>query len=121
MGSIRKGIVQAAWNTKAIKKFYDEAALICILVAVFTWSWFWTAAVIIFMSVVLLIPVLNIVYSVTVSLIYAIVVGGAMGYIFSAEAGWVCAFMSFIVSIGYHIAAIEYARDLTDPHDRNFY
>ena len=119
-GNVRKGIVQAAWNRKANAMFIEEGTLISLIVGLATWSWIWFGATILFVSVVLMIPVLNKIFSFVMSVIWGLLAGGVMGYFISVEAGWVCGLLTFLVSIGYHLAAIEYAKDLSDPHDRNF-
>ena len=174
VGSTRKGVTQAKFNEDASNVIYAEILIISGIMGFSFSSWYVLGSMLIGLIICLNIPILNIIMSLFLSVLWAPVgavitrafqgvnfgdVTGPWGFlleiliiigkafeeilkefnriqeisinnasdilnllvgIFSTPASVVVGIILFLCGLGYHLAAIEWSRDITDSEDRNF-
>ena len=138
-GDTRKGFTQANFNSDAFGIVAAEILLISVLVGYWMSSWYVFGGILVGMIIALMIPVINILMLIVMSILWSFVAGILMlafyydldiennsfsnitsiSDIFSYPGCVVVAGLVFVMSVGVHLGSIEYGKDLTDDKDRN--
>ena len=118
--NVRAGITQAKFNEDAWNFLGFELVIVSIFAGIYYSSWYIFAGVLLSLFVVLLIKPLAIILVIVLSGIWAFL-GYQLASILSwgDGAGFVVGGLAFLTTLGMHIGAIEYARDLNDTDKDN--
>ena len=109
---IRSGITQAKLNDDSMNLFIFEIILLSIAVGIGTQSWWWFGGIFLGSFIIICIPILNIIFSIFMSILWG-VIGYALGEGIGANgANWVIAIIATLIAGGMHMGAIEYAVDI---------
>lgn len=138
MSDIRKGVTQASFNESASNFVVFEIIIIAILSGVGFESWWVFGGVFLGLLIAFFIPVVNMVVGVVASICWGVFAGLVSGFFFldpdiinpddhwqnatvfvSNGATLVPFILVFLSSLGAHIGAVEWVRDLNDPENRN--
>lgn len=118
-GEVRKGVTQAKFNADYANVVFGEIGLIAIAVGVYCQSWYVFGGVLLGLICTMMIPLLNIILAITLSVIWG-GIGYEIGTFFSTQASYVICGLSFLSGIGIHLAAIEWSKDIGSTSSRNF-
>ena len=138
-GDTRKGFTQANFNSDAFNIVAAEILFISVAVGYAMSSWYVFGGLLVGMIIALMIPVINILMLILMSILWSFVAGILMLAfyydldtennsfsnitsiydMFSYPGCVVVAGLVFVMSVGAHLGAIEYGKDLTDDKDRN--
>jgi len=173
VGSVRKGVSQAKFNEDAANVIYGEVLIFSAVMGLSFSNWYVFGAMIIGMIICIHIPIVNIIMSLFLSFLWAVIgavitrafqdvnfddvtgpwgflfeilriIGNAfdelknefnripdlpignvmemmnfLGGVFSTPASIVVGGILCLCGLGFHLAAIEWSRDITDSEDRN--
>ena len=108
----RAGVTQASFNEDAMGCFSLEVVALAIAVGIGKSSWWWGGGTFLLTLVVMATPGLNHLFSVGISFAWGLV-GFSIGTAFKQQgADWVIAIISFVISLGIHLGAIQWAEDI---------
>lgn len=110
---VRKGISQSRFNEEQSNVVYAEILLIAIGAGFYYKNWFVFGFTLIGLIVTLLIPYLNIILALVLSILWGFI-GYAIGMPFSSQASYVVGALSFISGLGIHLSAIEWSKDIAN-------
>lgn len=130
-GDTRKGFTQARFNDDAFAWVATEIFLVSAIAGWETRNWYVFGGLFFGMLICMYIPVINMIMSFSLSLLSGFVVGVLLGgekimrlssisELFDYPSSLVVGGLVFLISLGMHVGAIEYGRDLVDSEDRNF-
>jgi hypothetical protein len=130
-GDTRKGFTQARFNDDAFSFVATEVILVSAIAGLAMSNWYVFGGLLIGMLICINIPVINMIMSFSLSLLWSLVVGRLLGgekiehlssisELFDYPSSLVVGGLVFLISLGMHVGAIEYGRDLVDSEDRNF-
>jgi len=108
----RAGVTQASYNEDAMGCFSFEVLVLSIAVGIGKSSWWWGGGTFFITLLVMATPGLNHLFSVGISAVWGIV-GFSIGTAFRQQgADWVLAILAFVISLGIHMGAIQWAEDI---------
>lgn len=108
----RAGVTQAKFNDEAMGIVALEVLALSVAIGIGKNSWWWGGGVFIGSAVILAIPVLNVLFSVTLSAMWAIV-GYAIGTAINQNgANYILAIIAGLSSLGWHLGAIQWSSDI---------
>jgi hypothetical protein len=138
VGSVRKGVTQAKFNKDASNIIYGEIIILSGVVGYYYSDWYIFGGMLIGLMICMLIPVINVLLGLCLSVLWALI-GAAiacffqdiniqhpidifefLGRLFSTPASQIIGGILFLSGLGLHLGTIEWAKDVTDPEDRNF-
>ena len=108
----RAGVTQAKFNEDAINAIILEIIVLAVAVGIGKNSWWWGGGIFIGGGIILYTPVLNIVFALLISAFWASVgfaIGSAIG---QNGANYVLAIIAGLASLGAHMGAIDWAKDM---------
>ena len=137
VGSVRKGFTQATFNDGAVNVIIGEIFILSCAAGFYYGSWYVFGGMLIGLMVCMYIPVINIIMGVVLSCLWAITGATVVGTFekmsisdfnfiefvimaFSTPASQVVGGILFLSGLGFHLAAIEWTRDIGVSEDRNF-
>ena len=118
-GAVRKGVTQARYNEDVSQIVWVEILLISGVLGQVFHSWLTFGACLIGFFVFLSIPILNVLFAITLSIGWGLIGYFAGGYFLTQNAGLVIGGIAFLSGVGAHLGFIEWTRDVSDPADRN--
>jgi len=131
-GDVRKGFTQAQFNDDAFSFIAIEILLVSAIVG---WeagkNWYVFGGLFIGLLICMYIPVINMIMSFSLSLLWGLAVGRLLGgeqiehlssisELLDYPSSLVVGGLVFLMTLGAHGGAIEYGRDLADSEDRDF-
>jgi len=139
VGNVRKGVTQATFNQDAIRVVSVEIFLVAVIVGLIYQSWYVGGGLFLGLILGLLIPTLNLMLAIGFSIAWSVIAASvaytffgdgfqlvdlnfweALLAMYSIPSSQVLGGIFFLSALGYHLAAIEWQRDVSDAADRNF-
>ena len=138
-GSIRKGVTQAQFNEEASDFLYSEIFIIAIALGLYFQSWYVGGGTMVGLIIAFHIKTLNLFIAFLFSICWSVIAAAIVHLLlegnsdslfaliwyevilicFSTPGSQVVGGIVFLSSLGWHLGAIEWQRDLTDGQDRN--
>jgi hypothetical protein len=109
--AVRKGATQAAFNADSANVLIFETLVIAVAVGCWQHSWWWFGGTFLSLMIMVQIKTLANLMATLLSAGWA-AIGYGVGMLFSHDASIVLAILGLLSSLGVHLSAIRWARDV---------
>ncbi len=116
-GDVRRGATNAAFNKGSASIITGELLILSIAAGAYFKSWYVFGGCVLGFSVAMVIPYLNVLLAITLSLIWC-AIGFGIGKLFSEHASYVLGGIGLLAGLGAHISAFQWFSDLGERPEK---